>query len=117
MDLFGRWRNRGDKAWAKTHNNRGNNKSLLIGNKQGLFDDIVGFGEVKSLFEMAIKAERPVHLLLCGPPSSGKSLFMTSLTRLEGLTMQLEGVLQNQEYLIICLSIDHAILSLMNLKK
>jgi hypothetical protein len=32
---------------------------------------------------MAIKAERPVHLLLCGPPSSGKSLFMSSLTRLE----------------------------------
>ena len=32
---------------------------------------------------MAIKAERPVHLLLCDPPSSGKSLFMSSLTRLE----------------------------------
>jgi DNA replicative helicase MCM subunit Mcm2 (Cdc46/Mcm family) len=32
---------------------------------------------------MAIKAERPVHLLLCVPPSSGKSLFMSSLTRLE----------------------------------
>ena len=32
---------------------------------------------------MAIGAERPVHLLLCGPPSSGKLLFMSSLTRLE----------------------------------
>ena len=32
---------------------------------------------------MAIRAERPVHLLLCGPPSSWKSLFMSSLTRLE----------------------------------
>jgi Holliday junction DNA helicase RuvB len=32
---------------------------------------------------MAIKAERPVHLLLCGPPASAKSLFMRSLTRLE----------------------------------
>ena len=41
------------------------------------------FEDVKSLLEMAIKAERPVHLLLCGPPSSGKSLFMSSLTRLE----------------------------------
>src|SRR5918996_2527915 len=60
-----------------------NNKSILIGNKQGLFDDIVGFEDVKTLFEMAIKAERPVHLLLCGPPSSGKSLFMSSLTKLE----------------------------------
>ena len=60
-----------------------NIKSILIGNRQGLFDDIVGFEDVKSLFGMAIKAERPVHLLLCGPPSSGKSLFMSSLTRLE----------------------------------
>ena len=64
---------------------------------------------------MAIKAERPVHLLLCGPPSSGKSLFMSSLTR--DPTMQLEVVQQNQEYLIICLSTDHVILLLMNLKK
>jgi len=32
---------------------------------------------------MAIHAERPVHLLLCGPPASAKSLFMRSLTRLE----------------------------------
>jgi Holliday junction DNA helicase RuvB len=57
--------------------------SVLIGNKQGLFDDIIGFEDVKALFEIAIKAERPVHLLLCGSPSSGKSLFMSSLTRLE----------------------------------
>src|ERR687892_1277419 len=59
------------------------NKSILIVGKQALFDDIVGFEDVKSLFEMAIKDERPVHLLLCGPPSSGKSLFMSSLTKLE----------------------------------
>ena len=84
MDLFGKWRNRCGIAWGRNHNNRDNNKSVLIGNKQGLFDGIVGFGDVKSIFEMAIKAERPVHLLLCGPPSSGKSLFLTSLTRLEG---------------------------------
>jgi hypothetical protein len=32
---------------------------------------------------MAIEAEKPVHLLLCGSPSSGKSLFVSSLTRLE----------------------------------
>ena len=31
-------------------------KSILVGNKQGLFDDIVGFEDVKSLFEMAIKS-------------------------------------------------------------
>jgi MoxR-like ATPase len=93
MNLFSRWRSHGEVR----HGNKGNNKSILIGSKQGLFDGIVGFEDVKSLFEMAIKAERPVHLLLCGPPSSGKSLFMS--------------------YSTTCLSIDHAILSLMNLKK
>ena len=51
-----------------------NNKSILIGSKQGLFDDIVGFDDVKTLFEMAIKVERPVHLLLRGPPSSGDTI-------------------------------------------
>ena len=78
MNLFSRWRKSGGKVRIKH-----NNKSILIGNRQGLFDNIVGFEDVKSLFGMAIKAERPVHLLLCGPPSSGKSLFMSSLTRLE----------------------------------
>jgi hypothetical protein len=66
MNLFSRWRSHGEVS----HSNKGNNKSVLIGNKQGLFDDIVGFEDVQSLFEMAIKTERPVHLLLCGPPSS-----------------------------------------------
>jgi Holliday junction DNA helicase RuvB len=78
MNLFSRWRKSDGEVRFKH-----NNKSILIGSKQGLFGDIVGFDDVKTLFEMAIKAERPVHLLLCGPPSSGKSLFMSSLTRLE----------------------------------
>jgi DNA replicative helicase MCM subunit Mcm2 (Cdc46/Mcm family) len=56
---------------------------VLIGRKQRLFDDIVDFEDVKILFEMTIRAERSVHLLICGPPSSGKSLFMGSLTKLE----------------------------------
>jgi holliday junction DNA helicase RuvB len=77
LKLFSRWKKR------KTETLSQNNKPIIIGNKHNLFDDIVGFGDIKSLFEMAIRAERPVHLLLCGPPSSGKSLFMSSLTRLE----------------------------------
>ena len=60
MNLFSRWRSHGEVR----HGNKGNNKSILIGSKQGLFDGIVGFEDIKSLFEMAIKAERPVHLLL-----------------------------------------------------
>jgi MoxR-like ATPase len=81
MNLFNRWRRTGQVHSEDRKNN--NIKSFLTGNRRALFDDIIGFEDVKSLFEMAIKAERPVHLLLCGPPSSGKSLFMSSLTRLE----------------------------------
>jgi MoxR-like ATPase len=55
----------------------------VVGKKHTLFEDIIGFEDVKQLFEMAIQAERPVHLLLCGPPASAKSLFMRSLTKLE----------------------------------
>jgi Holliday junction DNA helicase RuvB len=80
MNLFSRWRKSGQ---VHSQGSKNNNKSILLGNKQGLFDDIVSFEDVKSLFEMAIQAERPVHLLLCGPPASAKSLFMRSLTKLE----------------------------------
>ena len=78
MKLFRRWK----KSWAMRYI-LNNNKPIHIGIKQRLFDDIYGFKDVKDLFKMAIQAERPVHLLLCGPPASAKSLFMRSLTRLE----------------------------------
>ena len=83
MNLFSRWKKRHGEVRTHTQGNKGTHKSVLIGGKEGLFDNIVGFEDVKALFGMAIGAERPVHLLLCGPPSSGKSLFMSSLTRLE----------------------------------
>jgi hypothetical protein len=70
MKLFGRWKKAGSEIRPP------NNKSNHIEIRQGLFDDIYGFLDVKDLFEMAIHAERPVHLLLCGPPASAKSLFM-----------------------------------------
>ena len=78
MKLFSRWKKGNIDTLSQ------NNKPIIIRNtKHSLFDDIVGFEDVKDLFKMAVQAERPVHLLLCGPPSSGKSLFMSSLTRLE----------------------------------
>jgi Holliday junction DNA helicase RuvB len=71
--------------WKKSESSIGSHiyTKPLVGKKHTLFDNIIGFKDVKALFEMAIGAERPVHLLLCGPSSSGKSLFMSSLTRLE----------------------------------
>jgi MoxR-like ATPase len=70
MKLLSKWKKRGPEMFP-------------FSNKHVLFDDIVGFDDVKYLFKLAINAERPVHLLLCGPPASAKSLFMRSLTKLE----------------------------------
>jgi Holliday junction DNA helicase RuvB len=77
MKLFNRWK----KSSLETFPHK--NRPFLLGKRQDLFDDIYGFDDVKDLFKMAIQAERPVHLLLCGPPASAKSLFMRALTRLE----------------------------------
>jgi Holliday junction DNA helicase RuvB len=78
MKLFSRWKKGNTETLSQ------NNKPIIIRNtKHNLFDDIIGYEDVKDLFERAIKTERPVHLLLCGPPASAKSLFMRSLTKLE----------------------------------
>jgi Holliday junction DNA helicase RuvB len=78
MKLFSRWKKSNSEIISQ------NNKPTIIRNiKHNLFDDIIGYEDVKDVFDMAIKAERPVHLLLCGPPASAKSMFMRSLTSLE----------------------------------
>ncbi|MEM2352319.1 MAG: ATP-binding protein [Thermoproteota archaeon] len=48
----------------------------------GLFDEVYGYDEVKELFNLSLKSEKPVHILLCGPPASGKTLFLMALENL-----------------------------------
>jgi len=48
-----------------------------------LFDSIVGYGDVKRLFQLSLSSEMPVHLLLVGPPASAKTLFMLECMKLE----------------------------------
>ena len=48
-----------------------------------LFDSIVGYADVKRLFELSFASEKPVHLLLVGPPASAKTLFMIECMKLE----------------------------------
>ena len=57
-NILSRWRNGEGEVCSQGNKGKHNNKSILIGNKQGLFEDIVGFEDVKILFEMTIKAER-----------------------------------------------------------
>lgn len=44
-----------------------------------LFKDIIGYDHIKRLFRMALDANSATHILLVGPPASGKTMFLTSL--------------------------------------
>ncbi|MGI0049633.1 MAG: hypothetical protein ACREAW_08830 [Nitrososphaera sp.] len=48
-----------------------------------LFDSIVGYDDVKKLFQMSLSSDKPVHILLVGPPASAKTLFMLECMKLE----------------------------------
>lgn len=47
-----------------------------------LFQAIVGHDNIKAIVQMAIKAQRPAHILMQGPPASAKTLFLMELARL-----------------------------------
>jgi replication-associated recombination protein RarA len=48
-----------------------------------LFESIVGYSDIKRLFQLSLSSEKPVHMLLVGPPASAKTLFMVECMRLE----------------------------------
>ena len=66
-------------------------KILVLGSQQKttltkyeqLFDGIIGYNDVKRLFNLSFSSEKPVHILLVGPPASAKTLFMLSCMKLE----------------------------------
>jgi len=49
-----------------------------------LFDDIIGHDEIKELLKACLLAEKPVHVLLSGPPALAKTLFLWDIERLAG---------------------------------
>jgi Holliday junction DNA helicase RuvB len=51
--------------------------------KEPLFESVVGYDDVKRLFKMSLASDRPVHILLVGPPASAKTLFMLECMKLE----------------------------------
>ena len=40
-----------------------------------LFDDIIGYNNVKRLFSMALESDEQVSILLSGPPALAKTMF------------------------------------------
>ena len=49
-----------------------------------IFEDIIGHGEVKELLKACLLAEKPVHVLLVGPPALAKTLFLWDIERVGG---------------------------------
>src|SRR5206468_1839261 len=49
----------------------------------GLFDNIIGYNDIKKLFFLSFESQRPIHILLVGPPASAKTLFMLGCMKLE----------------------------------
>ena len=49
-----------------------------------LFDDVIGHDDVKELLVACLTAEKPVHVLLAGPPALAKTLFLWDIERAGG---------------------------------
>lgn len=48
-----------------------------------LFEPIVGHDDIKDLFMASVATDEPVHILLVGPPASGKTVFLEEIKRLQ----------------------------------
>ena len=49
-----------------------------------LFEEIIGHDEIKELLRACLLAEKPVHVLLAGPPALAKTLFLWDIERAAG---------------------------------
>jgi len=49
-----------------------------------IFGDIIGHDDEKELLRACLLAEKPVHVLLAGPPALAKSLFLWDIERIAG---------------------------------
>ena len=51
---------------------------------EDIFQDIIGHDDVKELLRACLIAEKPVHVLLTGPPALAKTLFLWEIERVGG---------------------------------
>ena len=56
----------------------------ILGLSENLFEDIIGHDEVKELLRASLMAEKPVHVLLTGPPALAKTLFLWDIEQAGG---------------------------------
>jgi Holliday junction DNA helicase RuvB len=67
-----------DDASDRTHQDR------KLGLSEEIFEDIIGHDEIKELLKASLQAEKPVHVLLAGPPALAKTLFLWDIERAAG---------------------------------
>ncbi|MFH8108089.1 MAG: hypothetical protein QXJ25_03640 [Candidatus Aenigmatarchaeota archaeon] len=58
---------------------------------EDIFDTVIGYDDVKKLFLMSLKAEKPTHILLVGPPASAKTVMLLEISRLKDAFYVLGG--------------------------
>lgn len=51
--------------------------------ERGIFDDVVGYENVKFIMRRAMSSEDIVNILMIGPPGSAKTVFLMSINKLE----------------------------------
>jgi Holliday junction DNA helicase RuvB len=56
----------------------------ILGLSENLFEDIIGHDDVKELLRASLMAEKPVHVLLTGPPALAKTLFLWDIEQAGG---------------------------------
>jgi Holliday junction DNA helicase RuvB len=71
-----------------------------------LFDDIIGYNNVKRLFSMALDSYEQVSILLSGPPASAKTMFLESLSKLKS-SYFVDGASTTKSGLIDCLFLNN----------
>lgn len=58
-------------------------ESIVSNSYSNLFENIVGYDNIKKVFSFAISSQLPVHILLVGPPGSAKTLFLMECMNLQ----------------------------------
>lgn len=67
--------NKSDSKYTVNENNE-------LESSQKLFENIVGYDDIKKIFTYALNSSLPVHILLVGPPGSAKTLFLMECMKL-----------------------------------
>ncbi len=60
-----------------------NSETILL-DTSDMFSDIIGYDNVKELLRESLQLEKPIHVLLHGPPSLAKSMFLWDIERVYG---------------------------------